>query len=350
MKRGKIVKLVLRVVFVAVLGLSPWASFAQTPWRFIATGDSRGGDNGVNTTILSEIAIEIVNQDAEFVVFPGDLVNGYVNQAALESQLITWRDTMQPVYDAGIGVYAVRGNHDVGSPGGVTAWNNVFSGAYALPGNGPAGEVNLTYSVTHRNVFVLGLDQYITSHRVNQAWIDVQLAGNSRPHVFAFGHEPAFKAQHSDCLDDFPANRDVFWASLRDVGGRTYFAGHDHFYDRARVNDGDGNPDNDLHQLIVGTAGAPLRAWAPPYNGNNSGMTIEQQHYAQQYGYVVVEIDGRDVSMTWMERVGAGNYAARDVWEYTVIPEPTTAMLLALGGVAILVRKRRRKCAFRSCV
>ncbi len=342
MKKWERAKFIFRILFIVVLALFPSMSLAQTPWKFIAVGDSRGSNNGVNTTILAEIAAEIVNQDAEFVVFPGDLVNGYVNQATLESQLITWRNTMQPVYNAGIGVYAVRGNHDVGSPAGVTAWNNVFSGPYALPGNGPAGEVNVTYSVTHRNAFVLGLDQYVTSHRVNQAWINAELADNTNPHVFVFGHEPAFKAQHSDCLDDFPANRNAFWASLENAGGRTYFTGHDHFYDHARVNDGDGDPDNDIHQYIVGTAGAPLRGWSPPYDGNNSGMTVEQQYYAQQYGYVVVEIDGLDVSLTWMERVSAGNYTAREVWNYTVIPEPTTSTLAALGGLAVLLRRRRK--------
>jgi hypothetical protein len=108
------------------------------------------------------LATEIVSQGVDLVVFPGDLVNGYNSQEALESQLLTWRDTMQPIYDAGIGVYPVRGNHDLGSPPGTTAWNNVFSGDYALPQNGPDGELNLTYSVAHENALFLGLDEYVT--------------------------------------------------------------------------------------------------------------------------------------------------------------------------------------------
>ncbi len=287
-------------------------------WKFIVTGDSRddGGGSGVNTVILSELATEIIDQGAEFVLLPGDLVNGYNSQAALESQLLTWRNTMQPVYDAGIGVYPVRGNHDLGSPAGVTAWNNVFSGAYSLPANGPAGEGNLTYSVSHENALILGLDEYVTSHRVNQTWLDAELAANTAPHVFAFGHEPAFKVRHSDCLDDYASERDTFWASLADAGGRSYFAGHDHLYDRARIDDGDGDPDDDLHQLIVGTAGAPVNSWSPPYDGNNSGMNPVQEYHAEEYGYVVVEIDDLDVSVTWWERTGVGVYEALDVWSY----------------------------------
>jgi hypothetical protein len=64
---------------------------------------------------------------------------------------------MQPVYDAGISVYPVRGNHDAGS---LQAWHDVFTGAYALPANGPTAESNLTFSATHRNALVVGLAAY----------------------------------------------------------------------------------------------------------------------------------------------------------------------------------------------
>jgi len=309
-------------------------ALAEAPWSFVVTGDSRDGDNGVNTVILGELAGQIVNHSVDFVLFPGDLVTGSTDPAVLQSQLTTWRNTMQPVYDAGIGVYPVRGNHDEDS---VLAWNNVFSGPFALPANGPAGEENLTYSVTHKNALILGLDQYVTSGRVNQAWIDDQLATTTSPHVFALGHEPAFAAQHTDCLDDYPINRDAFWSSLEQAGARTYFAGHDHFYDHARV-DGDGDPSNDIHQYIVGTAGAPLRDWSPPYSGVNSGMTLTQIYHEKQYGYLLGEVDGLDVTLTWMARVGTDTYAAGDVWGYTAVPEPATLCLLILGAAAVTRR------------
>ncbi len=302
-------------------GVVLWAllctpGFAE-PWTFIAVGDSRGSDDGVNAAILSDLAAEIVIQNPVLVVFPGDLVNGYVDQATLEAQLLTWRDLMQPVYDAGIGLYPVRGNHDVGSPAGTTAWNNVFSGPYALPANGPAGEENLTFAVAHENALFLGLDQYITSHRVNQDWIDGQLAANTAPHVFAFGHEPAFEVDHTDCLDDYPANRDAFWLSLENAGGRVYFAGHDHFYDHALADD-DGDPNNNVHQLVVGTAGAPLYSWSGGYNGDNGDYTLENLRHARAYGYVLVVIDDFDVTLTWIRRVGAGTFEPREQWSYRV--------------------------------
>ena len=335
-------------MFVATLMLLDSSLQAQDSWRFIAVGDSRGPDNGINQQILTEIAAEIVNQNAEFVVFPGDLVEGYTDQTTLQQQLMNWRNTMQPVYDAGIGVYAVRGNHDLGSPEGVTAWNNVFSGAYAMPSNGPSGEANLTFSATYGNVLVMGFDQYVTPHRVNQDWLDAQLAASNATHVFSFGHEPAFQAQHTDCMDDYPADRNEFWASLADAGSRVYFTGHDHFYDHAGIWDADGNPNNNIHQYIVGTAGAPLRVWSPPYTGSNSPYNINQIHHATQYGYVIVEINGPTATLTWMERTAPGVYSpGGDVWSYTVIPEPSSAAFgILMGTVSVLAMIRNRKANF----
>ena len=310
MRKTKAQKFVCIFLLSAVLFLS---GCAGEDWKFIVTGDSRGKDNGVNTGILGELVAEIVKEDAEFVLVSGDMVNGYVDQEELASQFNTWLETMEPVYEAGIGVYVVRGNHDVGEPGGTMAWNKAFSD---MPDNGPEGEKNLTYSFTHKNVFVVAVDQYINPQQVNQTWLDGQFAANTQPHIFVFGHEPAFKALHKDCLDDKPAERDLFWKSIEKAGGRTYFCGHDHFYNHAQIDD-DGEPGNDVHQYIAGTAGAPLYDWEGEYDGDNSNYTIKNVNYAKEYGYVLVEIDGSDVTLTWKERVGAGKYEAKEIWGYS---------------------------------
>jgi hypothetical protein len=303
------------------LVLAPQVFTAAEPWRMVATGDSRGTNNGVNTLILAEIAARIVTEQPDLVLFSGDLVTGSSDTNTLISQLTNWRTRMQPVYNAGITVLAVRGNHE--NTGPVTAWNTVFSGAYAMPGNGPPGEVNLTYSLVHKNAFIAGLEEYYGHiHRVNQAWLDGQFAANTRPHVFVFGHEPAFKADHTDCLDDYPANRDAFWASIASAGGRTCCCGHDHFYNHARIDDQDGDPNDDLHQLIIGTAGAPLVTFDGIYDGLNDGYVPTEQYYASQYGYVVIDIDGLQVNLTWVQRVSAGNYVDMETWSYLAAPAP----------------------------
>ena len=286
--------------------------------RFVVTGDTRGSDNGVNTQVLGEIVQATVDEAADFILISGDLVNGYTGPATLESQLTTWQTTMQPLYSAGIGVYPVRGNHDTGSK---MAWDNVFSGTYALPDNGPSGEENMTFSFTHGNVFVVGLDQYGTHyHRVNQTWLDAQLTSNTQPHVFVFGHEPAFSVRHESCLDDYPSDRDVFWSSLVASGARVYLTGHDHFYNHARLDDGDGDPNDDLHQLVLGTGGAPLYRWNGSYGGDNGPWTPQLVYHEATYGYVLVEIDGPNATLTWKHRTAPGVWeAGGDVFTYTAL-------------------------------
>jgi hypothetical protein len=198
----------------------------------------------------------------------------------------------------------------------------VFSGPYALPSNGPAGEEGLTYSFSHENVFVVGLDQMPTDNRedwfqVNQGWLDAQLAANQLPHVFTFGHAAAFKYGHTDCLDDHPAKRDAFWNSLANAGSRVYFFGHDHTYARARIDDGDGNPNNDVRQIL--TFGGYADRSAREYDGDNSVFTpVSEVECGWGYGYLLVEVDGLEVTMTWKQWTAPGVFEARDQFSYSV--------------------------------
>jgi len=314
-------------------------------WRFIITCDTRNNTaSGINDQIVHELTGEILRANVDFVIIAGDLVNGVRAGAShFETQLWNWVAALKPIYDARIPVYVCRGNHELGDmwdaePGDpppldnyAKRWLNVFgSGSYPqqkLPDNGPSDERYMSYSVAHKNALIVALDQYAgiehqLAHTVNQSWLDAQLTANARPHVFVFGHEPAFRALHADCLDSDPRQRDAFWHSLRAAGARMYLCGHDHFYDHARIDDGDGKADNDLHQYIVGTGGASFYYWTPPYDGNNGDFYVAQVYHAESYGYVLVEIDDLKVTTTWMERQSSylsqpGVYKAKDVWTYT---------------------------------
>jgi len=281
-----------------------YASILPSPaqqWKFLVYGDSRGtsASGQINSNILAEIAAATTNEAPAFVLVPGDLVFSGTNTA-----FAAWTNIMGPVYQAGIGVYPVIGNHDDES---VSGYTNVF-GPY-IPDNGPAGEINRTFYFTYSNALIVGLDSYVTAGKINQAWLDGVLASNIMPHVFTFSHMPAFKMSHADCLDDYPADRDLFWRSLTNSGSRAYFAGHDHFYDDARIDDGDGNTNNDIHQFIVGTAGAPLTSNST-YNGSNTVWTPVRQLHEMTNGYMVVLINGLDATYIWKHRTAAGTYVA----------------------------------------
>jgi len=320
---------------------------AAQRWRFIVTCDSRGdGATGLNEPVLSEIAHEIVRQEADLLIYPGDLVYGaHIGPERFESLLWDWIRIMKPVYEAGIPVYVCRGNHEVGDmwyaePNELPdpndnyslRWLNVFGNEnhpdLKLPDNGPSDAKHMSYAVVHKNVLILAVDQYggtrhWLAHQVDQAWVDSVLRSNTQPHVFVFGHEPAFRVVHADCLDDHPSQRDAFWHSLEAADARMYFCGHDHFYNHAWVDDGDGDLGNDVHQLVVATAGAPGYTWAPPYVGDNGPFEVVPVHHAERHGYLLAEINGPHVTTTWMERQASepwrpGVYRPKYAWGYEV--------------------------------
>ena len=305
---------------------------ATNAWRFAFVGDT----HTPLSAIPAEIATAVANDEARLMIVAGDLVESGARAStnSLLSQLTEWRSAMSAVTAAGIPLYVVRGNHEDDVTNHLAIWNAFFSGAYAMPANGPSGESNLTYAFSYSNALFLALDDYADGriHRVNQSWLDQQLSTNVRPHVFVFGHEPAFKAFHTDCLGDYPADRNAFWASLAAAGVRTYLCGHDHFFNVARIDDGDGDPGNDIYQYIVGTGGStnwPVSAYA--YNGTNAPYTpVNTTNATQTYGYLLAEISGPGtndlkVTLTWKPRTYDANtrsytyLAATSAVSYTAV-------------------------------
>lgn len=322
-KTGNVVSLL------AAIWLAATANSRADTWKFIVCGDSRGTGTAdqINTNILKEIAYAITNEQPAFVLFAGDLVN-----SGTLSAFQAWTNIMAPVYQSGIGIYPIMGNHDTAS---VSSYTNIFGPT--VPSNGPAGELYRTFSFCYSNALFLGLDEYVNLDKVNQAWVDSTLATNYMPHVFAYGHVPAFVVDSHDTLGNYVTDRDVFWHALENAGAKAYFCGHAHFYDHARMDNGDANYSNDVHQFVVGTAGAPLGAATPSYTGNNSSWTPQPYLHEAQYGYLVVEISRLDVTMTWKHRIAASNFVATtDVMSYSIIPRrPLMAIDLADSGVAI---------------
>lgn len=274
----------------------------EEPWTFAVLGDTRSdgeaGNTGVNDVVVKAMAEAIVKDDCDFVLVPGDLINGYSeDNSSVEKQFDNWKTSMSPIYNAGIKVYTVRGNHERN----LTAYIQAFGADN--PDDGPKDEKDLTYSFTHNNAFIIGIDEYVKPHKVNQKWVDSQLKNNSQQHIFVFGHEPAFRVKHKDCLEVYPENRDDFWDSVGNAGCRVYFCGHDHFYDRASIQDDSGNK---VYQIIVGSGGAPLSDW--DFSESKKNSKFEPKYHNQgDYGYSLVTVDGDKVNIEWKAWNGSGD-------------------------------------------
>ncbi len=335
--------LLFSLLGVPAMGMGASLQEYTIPWKFAVISDTQGDNRErnnktcINDTVVQAIADDVVRENPDFVLVAGDLVNGWFRNGGTgyAVQYANWREAMKPVYQAGIRVYPVRGNHDSGperlalpplpshlEPPSDTpvllkkAFRDAFSESY-IPVNGPAGEEGFTYSFTHKNAFIVGLDQYTGGqHKVNQDWLDRQLAGNRIPHVFVYGHEPAFETRHKDNLAFYPKERDLFWGSIGRAGAKIYFCGHDHFYNRALIPDNSGNH---IRQIIAGTGGGALRTWSGVYK---DGKRVQgEYHNNNHHGYILVTVDGPRVNVAWRAMVrenDAVTWRILDSFAYTL--------------------------------
>ncbi len=315
-------------------------------WKFVAFGDCRGhsADDPVNVPVLQKLVNEIITQKVDLVMFTGDICYGHANRKdlgdteALEDlkrQMLLFRNTIAPLYENNIKVYIVRGNHEATQrnpdisgtaehrpiwPKTKKVWDEVFSGKYRMPQNGPDREKNVTFFATHKNALVVGLDLYTardrklnkdgsipkpSTKRVDQQWLDSILTVHKKAHLFSFTHEPAFKVDHKDCMHgdnsyqlNYSSYRDRFWKSVQNAGAKVYFCGHDHGYAMASVVDTIKASKDTMYQIVVGTAGAG-KSINPVYDGYNSHYKIQPIDESKSYGFVLGEVRGNNVSLTY---------------------------------------------------
>lgn len=291
------------------------------PWQFAVISDTQNNSREdsnkecVNEEILELIAEDIADIKPDFVLVSGDLINGWFRNGNIpySAQYKKWKKIINPVFRKNIKVYAVRGNHDSGperlaltplpkhlEPGkrSLLKLKKSFKRANIrkhIPLNGPRKEKGLTYSFIHKNARIIGLDQYTEGqHKINQAWMNRQVSRKKKPHLFVFGHEPAFGTDYIDNLSFYRNKRDLFWNSVGKAGGRVYFCGHDHFYNRSLIKDSRGNG---IWQIIGGTGGGKLQKWSGNYKESRRVMC--EYHNSDHYGYILVTIDGVKATIEW---------------------------------------------------
>lgn len=131
------------------------------PFQFAAMVDSREGVGGglenfygVNAFSLYSLGSDAYYRGADFVIFAGDLVNGYTTDPTdFELQLNSFRRIFEPLHSR-IPIYESMGNHealldvyDDGSryglsvdKGGIQSAEAYFANAFVNPANGPANE------------------------------------------------------------------------------------------------------------------------------------------------------------------------------------------------------------------
>lgn len=212
--------------------------------------------------------------------------------------------------------YPGVGNHERESPSDMT-WirdeYNIGHGGrpelkYSTNQDGPATSAETTYTWDYGDAHFIMLNQYWngssdigTDGDIVPAmydWLVADLAANTQPVVFVFGHEPAYpRNRHvGDSLDQYPAHRDAFWSLLEAEGVQAFFCGHTHVYSKYQ-------PTTDsTWQVDVGNA------------GNDSSGAPDEQTFAD------ITVTGSSVRFDiWQSTtMGGTTFQMIDTWEVPI--------------------------------
>jgi hypothetical protein len=202
--------------------------------------------------------------------------------------------------------YPVVGNHDTKSEPAIQWRRDEFnkgSGGRpplknAIKNPGPPGGTETTYSFDYGNAHFVILNEYYngkadtgTGGDVVSAlleWLEADLAANTKPLIFVFGHEPAFvQSRHvGDSLDANVAHRDAFWKILVKYKVQAFFSGHTHYYYKElhegvyQICDGNvGKGSTEKHQTYLDVAveadRAEVRVWQNDADGGTRWKVVE---------------------------------------------------------------------------
>jgi len=288
-------------------------------WRFGVMGDTQWatsvGDNDGKcpNTVAVEI-IKLMNQQfishgVDFVIQVGD-----VTDVPTVDAIKTTSKYRQDLYNAGIGFFTLRGNHENYSaaqaghaqaeqaaefarvfpqhingvqnnlPADVLSFETTAGAApktnpntftiganFSSPAITGYDYTGLTYSFTHKNATFVLLDQFTpktgtgtpayawsetASINAQQPWITSVLS--NRPygnHAFVYAHKGLVHENHTDVLfgsahNTGAAYQDNFIRSLAANNVKYFQSGHDHMHTRSIYTTTDGNRDTSVHHVV----------------------------------------------------------------------------------------------------
>jgi len=305
-------------------------AFSEDSWSFVVTGDVRDKDT-TNTGVssyLPAISDKIVSLGPKAVFLSGDLINGdelpsspdpnkpripyAVQFANFKSYL-----GMKSVYDAGIDIYPVRGNHESGGHNDkppIPSLKQAYYDAVGLsvpqngPNNGPSdNQVGYSWNLKLNNIRVIGVDDYFyfnpaqqgnsNYYKIDQAWLETQLTKTApKRYTFVMAHEPVYYLEkqsdfYGSTSPEGVADRKEFWDSLGSNGVKMYLCSHVHNVQVGTANDSHGNT---IYQNMIGNGGAPLDS--PSKSDPNLNMTYQD---FTSYGFALFTVTNESMAINY---------------------------------------------------
>ncbi len=271
--------------------------------RFIVLADSRGSDNGVNSTVVKKILQEVkkLSPQPEFAIMPGDLTDGSRNYSGIKAQLGYFKQIITQFYPEQF-FYPGIGNHEmIAGKNGEKAFSEIFSefSADFLDGY---NKTSYYFDAGDTRLFMLNSDHPGETHKITGKqleWLQSNIDPSKKRNIF-LTHEPPYPtgAEAGYSLDKYPSARDAFWEVVDSSNSPIVFCGHEHNYSRRLIDKSfnekiDGisyNFDKQVFQIISGGFGAPLYT---QYTSKKN-MVVPP---IPEYHFTIVDIDDNNVQI-----------------------------------------------------
>jgi hypothetical protein len=200
----------------AALQTAPAPGGAQ-PVRFVVFGDSGGGSS-------DQLAVrdQLGTVPFDFMLHTGDVAYNHGTRGELGARFF---DVYAGLLERAP-AFPSSGNHDYESEDAAP-----FREAFHLPDNGGPEGRERWYSFDWGDVHFVALD----TERIGPgqaAWLDQDLARNTRPWVVVYGHKPPYSSGTHGGDEDFQR---VFLPILERHRVPLVLSGHDHDYERTRT-------------------------------------------------------------------------------------------------------------------
>jgi hypothetical protein len=268
------------------------AASAQTSFRFIAWGDSRGNSSGVNTSVLSTISNQVnsLSPRPAFTIFDGDLCYTY-DSTCTSTGSSGWKYALNNG-SPGNGMYnitfGIEGNHDDNASSWNTFWNGHAQTTVTASGATnfsyyPVDGANRTYSFDYSNSHFSLIDNQggdISTLVAGQiGWLDSDItAAEARgaTHTFIITHGPMWSVnEHYDY-----AQPNLVAVMNKHASISAAFNGHEHVLAYAHVDSSRiSGVTRPWEEFVGGGAGAPsysCTSGASEYCSSSFGfMTVD---------------------------------------------------------------------------
>ncbi|MDP0499753.1 MAG: GH92 family glycosyl hydrolase [Verrucomicrobiota bacterium JB022] len=311
--------------------------------RFGVIPDTQGSTNGVPVVEASSVAAKIIELAPELVIEVGDVTDGNSSGDSKLSQLNLLKQTMvNPLRDAGIEYYPVRGNHDSNASSLTSdqawVWQKAFPWLFEgqeplidptdVPGGSGAAPNYRNYSFvldTGANTFLIALDEWDGGTDTNYSeWLRAKLAEiraeHPDAHIFPYSHTGVFATSlHPAMTEYISTGPGPFIEACAEYHIDGWLAGHNHIYDRSMAVDIDNDSRSEFFYITCGSASEKFYGLqrAPVENQRLNHLVDSTQTPGEPIAFQIIEINGPFVTMhNWMAPQNPnGTFTEWTVWD-----------------------------------